>query len=410
MQEEAQIISRYPLALPTEANFINAVVYELDPQRQYTATQMQCKVPRTLANSPNFVGVTSSNISDEFVIVIRDDITHKIRTDIFYCLKCEKILRGSCTNIQRHACTQKHTSHIHNLLTSEANQLCVAWFTQHHIAFNAISDPLFHMIAPNIVGIPQFTVFCRNAVAIIQKEIKEEIKKATLISVAADGWRIPDGRKIGIAFHIWHTADETQTYYAALRRAQAQTLGSKEISEIISTVLEEYEVNKEKVVALVSDSASDMKATADLLHLEWDRCVNHFISDIIENAIPLFPERFEKIHSIVSNLRKGARWIEFFNYVFKPANPEFSKYVNIKVSVPTRWGTRLEEALLVLKFRPAIEQFYAAEGTTIKPSQNLLPSDFDILKELKTPFKFIVTALTSLQSPSINNNVANVTL
>ena len=404
---QAMILAKYPIALASDANHINANVYE-KTKTGYKITDLKCKVLLSISQSDSFIGVCPYQDNDEVVQILRRKPNSITLNDSFYCLKCCTELQGHSENIKRHLETKKHKCHIEKLLPTEVNQLTIAWFTSHQISFNAMADSLIHILIPSLSSLPVFKELIAQSAAIIQVEIKKKLSEAEFVSIASDGWRTKESRKLGIAFHATDNTGETRTFFAALRDPPQNTLGSNEISQIISDVIGEYEIETEKLIAFVSDSASDMAATANNLNLPWDRCFCHILSNIIEESLLLLPERFDKIHNNIVSLKKAARWVEYFNHIYKVEHPEFKNYTNITTSVPTRWGTRLQEVLSILKFQDPIESFYQHEGVLMRKTSHILKSDFEMLADLKEIFTFIIDNLEGLQKKEINSNIAVV--
>ena len=407
MQEQAQVLSKYPVALPSDGDYSNADVYTKVGTR-YLKSGIKCKLPNGIIEKMFFIGVTEVKDEDSIVSILSNEggIIHKCERH--YCLKCNVEIRGNLTHAKRHIESEKHERLSKVFLPSEVKQIAVAWFTRHHLSFNAISDPLIHILIPGLTANTQFSTFLQHTLSIVQSAIINELNDAEFISVAADGWRTADGRKVGVAFHSTAEGSVTNTYFVALRNPPANTLGSDEISSIVKEVCADYKLDADKLVAFVSDSAADMQATANKPGLDWDRCVIHIVSNMIEEMIDLLPERFEKLHSNASVLRKSARWIEFFNNIYKIGKDKYENHTNFSVSVPTRWASRLAECLDILYFEDAIIEYYNHEGINNNLPQHIMQSDFEMLKELEPVFAFILATVKNLQDQSLNWNIANV--
>ena len=404
---QALILAKYPIALASDSNHYNADVYE-KRNKIYQKTSMKCKVAISISQKPDFVGVCPFEDNDEIIQILKKKENSIILNDSFYCLKCCMELQGHSENIKRHINTKKHQCHIEKLLPSEVNQLAVSWFTSHQISFAAIADPIMHILVPSLSSLPVFKKIIKQSSAIIQLEIIKKLEEAQYISIASDGWRTKESRKLGVAFHASNEKGETDTYFAALRDTPKNTLGAVEITKIIKDVMTEYKIDERKLVAFVSDSASDMASTANNLGLPWDRCFCHIISNIIEESLSLLPERFDRIHNNLVALKKSARWIEYFNHIYKVEHEDYKNYFNLTTSVPTRWGTRIEEALSMLTFKDAIESYYQHENINQTKPGNILKSDFEMINDLKDVFEFILTKIKELQDKQVSSNIGLV--
>ena len=121
------------------------------------------------------------------------------------------------------------------------------------------------------------------------------------------------------------------------------------------------------------------------------------------------PQRItRKIFTILNNaarLHQSSKWREFFNKNFKESDPELVLRSNFSLGNDTRWGSKLEECLDLLLFEKAILSFYENE-TPDKHINQILPSDFEFLGELKDIFKIIVQEINTLQSPDSAHRIS----
>lgn len=400
MNQTAQVLTKYPLAMDTDANYTNVTVYQND-HGQFLPTNIKCKVPNSLTNDLSFRGVTPCQQHDDVVYIVREDNGRIRRSITFLCLKCMLVHEGSVSNVERHLQSGKHRTHIDSLDPSEATNLAVAWFTKHHIPFNAIADPLFRLLVPGISSIGAFKECVQNSVNIVTQKIHDKVQKASFVTAAADGWNTNRGRNLGIAFHTTSPDGNTDVHVVGLKEAPDTNLGANEIANIVDETIKSYDIPKDKVIGFLSDSAADMIASARKLNLSSDHCYNHILSNIIEKGFDLLPERVDRILSIATNLHGSAKWKEYFNKIYKQGDETLENHVNFIIGNDTRWGTKIEQCLDLLKFRNAIEGFYQYHSIIPQPN-NLLPSDFELLSDLEDPFNFISNEIKKLQCSECN--------
>ena len=388
----------YPVAAATEENFVNAKVY-LQNKKEFHISDKLCKVPIFIARNKRFKGVTPTT-HPEIVYIIEGDSNKLTKSTTFLCLKCNETHQGSITNAERHIDSDKHKKHNNNLLTNESAQVAISLLTKHRIPLNVFYDPLFHLLVPGFGGKSYFEEMINETFIVVKNKIKEKIQQAIFITPATDGWSSNTGRRLGISINLTYPDGGTETRVIALEEADENTLGAKEITSIISNTLIDYQIGESKVKSLLSDSAADMICAAKNLGLLSDHCYNHIISNIIEAGLKMLPERFLNLFTIAGNLHLSAKWKEYFNRQYKPNHPQFFNRDNFCESNDTRWGTKLNQILDLLFFKDPITEFYLKEGINLNPSKHFLPSDFQMMEELKHPFLAFLCEIKELQEKS----------
>lgn len=190
----------------------------------------------------------------------------------------------------------------------------------------------------------------------IRLEISKLISKADKVVIQVDSWSHPShGRYLCVVLRFGVNG-EIFEYPVHLEQPPHHTLGSEEMKNIIQKTLVNFNIPQRKLLSLSSDGASDMETLAELLALEWDRCLLHLLNLRFKNFWDNAIERVDHVHRLLSRLKSRSIWKEFVRE-HRSEYKELGGKMSITIGSDTRWCTRIDEVNRVCHFQQIIVDF-----------------------------------------------------
>lgn len=208
----------------------------------------------------------------------------------------------------------------------------------------------------------------------VSEMVQSDISQATGVSLTFDSWTsIANENYIAITAHyIGESGDMKSSLLECVENSQSHT--AVNLSEELNKCVEKWGI-RNKIVAVVSDNAANVKAAITLCGWRNIPCFAHTVNLIVQNGIEVISQIKTKGKAIVEYFKKSPQAYNKLNNMQKQMN---CKELRLKQEVPTRWNSCLYmfERLLEIK-EPLISTL-----ALINPQLNSLSeADWDIIRE-----------------------------
>ncbi|XP_077270860.1 zinc finger BED domain-containing protein 4-like [Temnothorax americanus] len=281
--------------------------------------------------------------------------------------------------------------------------------------FSMVEDKGFR----NFVRIvaPLYTVPCRKTITMRSDEkyellssiIKTMLSKVKHLCLTTDIWTEPFNTRsyIGITVHYIN--------FEAMR-LECISLGIKElekshnaeyISTIISEVLDEWHINADAVVAVVTDNASNMaKAIRDTFgHQKHMGCFAHTLNLAVQDAIAATPEFqtvVKKVKSIVTYFKRSVKAADALKELQTLDLENGGLVLKLKQECETRWNSLF---YMIERFVQLANQVNTVLITLLRKKQDDVPEttthdELQILEDACTILRPIECVTTEMSGES----------
>ena len=183
------------------------------------------------------------------------------------------------------------------------------------------------------------TTLLEKTNAIMKKQCDDVLDESNTVSLVTDGWS--NIRNDHLVNYIVLIPNKKPLYYG-YKDTKGVSQTSKRIAEDISEVIEE--IGKNKVVALVSDNASNMRGAWSIIeknypHIFANGCAAHVLNLLIQDFCKLGrnEEVLEKATNIVKFIKNRTALTANFRNIQKTAG-KYKRFLSLPVV--TRWYTQ----------------------------------------------------------------------
>ena len=313
-----------------------------------------------------------------------------------YCsvCKCFKNSDGGNYIKHLHSHAKKKT-----VVTQENIQIIMIWAITHNISFNALADPEFKKLHDNFISNGMIYKILEEFADKIRNVFKPILEASRNIVIGSDGWSSGNRRLQSVVAYTY--TDRMYVLRLKLGASPSANLGAQEIADIINKTINEYQIKREKVISLVSDTCNEMLSVSNKLHLAWDKCYLHIISLLLQKFYHRLPKELNEIHLSAQYLAKSSKFADF---LATNTFPELGRYKSIHVGCPTRWGSFIDELQTILKFSKAINTFCEVYET----GRKITDEEISILETISEPLTGIKQIITEMEDENYNSNIANV--
>uniref|UniRef100_A0AAG5DQS5 HAT C-terminal dimerisation domain-containing protein n=2 Tax=Anopheles atroparvus TaxID=41427 RepID=A0AAG5DQS5_ANOAO len=169
-----------------------------------------------------------------------------------------------------------------------------------------------------------------------KEKVNNSILKAKYISLTTDGWT--NYNNVSFFAITGHFINEDGYLQTLLLKCSEFALNhtAVNIAEWIQNIMEEYDI-KNKVVAVVTDNATNMKAAINILKLTHIPCFAHSLNIIVQTSLKTSIKRIiDEVKSIVQHFKKSATATQKLMQMQKNLKYPVLK---LKQDVPTRWNS-----------------------------------------------------------------------
>lgn len=234
---------------------------------------------------------------------------------------------------------------------------------------------------------------------ISKEKTMEDLKKADFVSLTADMWSsINMDGYLGVTCHYITPEAKLATVVLGVRRFY-QTHTAQHLMEAKALLMAEWGITT-KVQCMVTDNASNMILSAQLLNLRHVPCFAHNLNLIVKKALdqtPLINEIRQKARKIVGLFRSSCKakdkLVEMQGLMGRPA-------LKLMQEVDTRWNSTYDMLQRLYEQR---EPVGAALSNLNSDTAPLTSFEYNIIQEslsLLQPFKLATTELSEEQKVS----------
>ena len=371
----------------------NTIVYE--------RTSKSIPFPEKLSNDPGFAGVLQTKFEFIYNIVFQNEEHFYKNKDVCYCSICEDMRSAKGGNYAKHA--KIHLDNDDLLTKDESIQIVILWALSHNIPFSSFRDKYWRYLFRGWLRNGSHWPLLQEVTEKIQNLIISKLKNAEFIEMSTDGWSCSLGRFQGIIAHI--SGPNGGTFPLAFSPGNSETMSSQVIADLVQNAWNEFEIDPQKIVGLVTDTTNEMPACAALLNLHWDPCYLHILSLCMGDFYTQLPE---EICNTIEIIRSMVRTSKFKDFRRNNSNryAEISKKWEIQKGCPTRWCSYIKEIKTIRIFLPMIQDFIY-EHQEEKASSIDFESFSENLEVLIPSLEQIENLTIQMESEDYNRNVAN---
>ena len=368
----------------------------------FERTSKKVSFPLMLSQEPGFAGLLQSKLHQiiYFIILQNEEGFYK-KKGVCYCSICHDIRSANGGNYSHHA--KRHEEEDPQLSREDEIEMLLVWAVSHNIPFSAFHDSKWRTVFHGWIAKEAHWDILNKFAEKIHELISSELEKAEFIEMSTDGWSCNHGRFQGIIAHT--SGPEGATYPLAFLPSDTEIMGKEKIAELVLKTMNMFDINRQKVVGIVTDTTAENPAAAQLLELQWDPCYLHILSLAMQDFYPALPVPFKECLNSLSILAATAKFKDF-KRAHIDEYPEISEKWRIQKGVPTRWCSYIKEMKSLLLFLPMIRNYIAIHHEEPEIS---FPNDFEenLMMILESLVK-IEELTTKMESIEYNTNIANV--
>lgn len=191
----------------------------------------------------------------------------------------------------------------------------------------------------NSYKIPSRKILSHNLLDILYKNtmesVKDCVKNASFACLTTEGWTsIRNISYFSITVHYLNSDCEMQTALLSTYKYQGE-LPSEDISNEFFKVTSEWEINS-KIVACVTDNASNMVKAVELRKWWHIPCFAHSLNQAVQSSIELLDETRKKVRNIVEFFKHSPPAVETLHILQKENDQPL---LNVKQDCPSRWNS-----------------------------------------------------------------------
>lgn len=241
--------------------------------------------------------------------------------------------------------------------------------------FSVVEDVGFKELVAKLD--PTYTLPTRKAVKnMVEAKYEEEKEKAKAelqgvetVSLTSDMWTsINMDAYLAVTCHFINKKDQLSMLLLGTKPFPRTHTAAHIAEEIASLMADWGLVNR--VRCIVTDSASNMNATANNLNLRQNKCIAHCLNLVVKNSIEATPG-LDEIRSvsrrIVTYFRTSTTARERLSQVQQQLGRGGKK---LKLEVDTRWNSTLEMLQRLYEERDAVAAALASLNTDLTPLTN----------------------------------------
>ncbi|XP_055522567.1 E3 SUMO-protein ligase ZBED1-like [Wyeomyia smithii] len=255
---------------------------------------------------------------------------------------------------------------------------------------------------------PSFTLPSRKTLShsllpAVHKELFEKVKSELIdrqaICLTSDGWTsVTNSGFYALTAHFIDKNGEMKSYLLECSEFTFKHT-AENIAEWISNVLRKFEIEY-KITAIVTDNATNMRATANILKIRHVRCFAHSLNLVVQNAIAnSVAEVVEKCKGIVKFFKKSSHASAKLREMQVKLG---QKELKLKQDVVTRWNSIFDMLERLIRSKEAIVSTLALLDSS---RCALETDDWEIIRqsmEVLRPFNDVTTEISSEKTGSLS--------
>ncbi|OXU16701.1 hypothetical protein TSAR_013589 [Trichomalopsis sarcophagae] len=238
---------------------------------------------------------------------------------------------------------------------------------------------------------------------IMKEAFIKELEDVPYYCLTVDNWTDSSNQSyIGITIHHVNNSAMTGRVLGCFPLYENHT--SEYLMKSIQNIFDDFKIKKDKVTAMITDGASNIKkACIDLLgkdkHLV---CIAHVVSHLLPDALNNFKELntiIDKVKAIVTQMKRSIPASDKLKEMQLKDGKTEGTILKLKLDVPTRWTTKIEMLERYILLEPYI---YNAINKCEKPLNLLTREEISIVKDIlpiMEPIKTVITEISGDDYP-----------
>ena len=334
----------------------------------------------------------SRSIMYSFIFVPVTDLEAnppKINSAYFFCSRCSiwYSMNGTIGNMHNHI-KHKHYELVPNevvLSREERNRNFRYFILTRGLPFSILDDPIIATLFPGIGTRKDLASSCSSIADVIRGVLRSRIVHAQKISLSIDEWKDANSaRFLGVqAYCEFPTTYEI--YTLGLIHITSKSATARVLADITQNcVRDQYQVEEDQLVGIVTDTANVMKATSDCLGLEWYPCYCHVANIILQTFIQACEKPFNEVQEMQRQLGRNSAFRDF-------CRSKGSRIISIPSFTETRWYSAYSMFKAISILHPLINQFLEEERKPIP--QEIFWDNVEIMLSVLSGFREVILNL-----------------
>lgn len=236
--------------------------------------------------------------------------------------------------------------------------------------------------------------------------MRRKIRTIDHYSITLDSWTSPAGRQyIGVTLHGATPTFELESFMLGLVPVKASET-AKFIAHVVEEVIQEWGIDRSKIVAITSDGAKNMSAAVrSHLKIEWVYCLAHVINLCVRLAL----KKIRGVNDVVKAAKGVCRTFKA-SAIARRALEDRQADMGLprrplKLDNKTRWGSTYEMLRRLTASRPAVSACLGTLHGLNKPvADDLTSAQWSLIKKIADvlePFQDATEFLSHEKHPTI---------
>lgn len=215
------------------------------------------------------------------------------------------------------------------------------------------------------------------------ERVKDTLKNVEAVCLTTDGWTSKTNQSfISVTAHFIDPKNETlisSVLLGCIDFDEKHT--SDNLARFLRNLVEEWNLSN-KLTAIITDNAANIKAAIRKCNWRWLSCFAHSINLTVQSSLDCIDSTLSKVKSIVQYFKKSSHALAKLNDYQKRTS---SPILKLKQDCPTRWNSTYEMINRIIAIKDPIIATLAVLGN---PELNCLnPQDWIILENARDILK-----------------------
>ncbi|XP_047518057.1 E3 SUMO-protein ligase ZBED1-like [Pieris napi] len=290
--------------------------------------------------------------------------------------------------------------------SEQLNRNLVELIAKNYLPLNIVESNTFRNFIHGLN--PNYTIPCRKTLSnallvnyynIEKQKVQKCLEGTDFISLTTDGWTSkPNEHYISLTAHFLNDKTELESKVLECYQYSDRQFAENLKNEIMR-MCEDWNITN-KIVAVTTDNANNIKAAVKLLKWKQIPCFAHTLNIIVQLALKEIKPTQMKIKSLVEHFRRSPLASERLKTMQKQLQ---EKELKLKQDVVTRWNSTLDMFTRVLETKKSLMSVITLEYPEIA---NLNNDDIEIMsysKQILYFFKDVTEEMSSEKNVTISS-------
>ena len=210
------------------------------------------------------------------------NVQKQLIKEFFVCKICHDTFSNSGGNASRHS--MQHCNQILNHREEILKRIRLFIYDTAQ-PFSIVENESFRNLFDfKLLSVETFHNYMKLDYQNLIRCIQEEIDRANLVAIILDEWSSSKDSFIGLTAYLTGEKVQNDSIVLALSVPNEFDRTSKTVSKELSAKLSYYNFNN-KIIASVTDCASVMKKTMEIMHIDWSPCLSHNVHNAIKKCL-----------------------------------------------------------------------------------------------------------------------------